>query len=94
MWRGGDGGGWGGCFWPCAFTAAGRKLDGCYAKLLRYALKHKWSGLEFVSIRLLEKQLSFAGHCIRSIGGLPDSLFYSSPVHAIPRSITYVWDMG
>jgi hypothetical protein len=25
-----------------------------------------YNGLEFVSIRLLEKQLSFAGHCIRS----------------------------
>jgi hypothetical protein len=43
---------------------------------LRYAFDCKWSdyvpnsslsnGLEFVSIRLLEKQLSFAGHCIRS----------------------------
>jgi hypothetical protein len=53
-----------------------RKLDGCYTKLLRYALNHKWSdyvpnrtlynGLEFVSIRLLEKQLGFAGPCIRS----------------------------
>jgi hypothetical protein len=51
-----------------------RKLDVCYAKLLRYALNHKWSdyvpnrilynGLQFVSIGLLEKQLSFAGHCI------------------------------
>jgi hypothetical protein len=53
-----------------------RKLDGCYTKLLRYALNYKYSdyvpnstlynGLEFVSIRLLEKQLIFAGHCIRS----------------------------
>ena len=53
-----------------------RKLDGCYTKLLRYALNFKWSdyvtnnvlynGLESVSIRLLEKQLHFAGHCIRS----------------------------
>jgi hypothetical protein len=25
-----------------------------------------YNGLEFISIRLLEKQLSFAGHCIRS----------------------------
>jgi hypothetical protein len=47
-----------------------RNLNGCYTKLLRYALNHKWSdyvpnsGLEFVSIRILEKQLSFAGHCI------------------------------
>jgi hypothetical protein len=47
-----------------------RRLDDCYSKLLRYALNYKWSdyvpnnklynGLEFVSIRLLEKQLSFA----------------------------------
>jgi hypothetical protein len=54
-----------------------RKLDGRYTKLLRYALNYKWNdyvpnstsynSLEFVSIRLLEKQLSFAGHdCIRS----------------------------
>jgi hypothetical protein len=53
-----------------------RKLDSCYTKLIHYALNHKWSdcvpnsilynGLEFVSIRLLEKQLSFVGHCIRS----------------------------
>jgi hypothetical protein len=53
-----------------------KKLDGCYTKLLRYALNYKCSdyvpnsalnnGLEFVSIQLLEKQLSFAGRCIRS----------------------------
>jgi hypothetical protein len=53
------------------------KLDGCYTKLIRYALNCKRSdyipnnilynhGLEFVSIRLLEKQLCFAGRCIRS----------------------------
>jgi hypothetical protein len=46
-------------------------LDGWYTKLLRYALNHKWSDyvpnvLEFVSIRLLEKQLRFARRCIRS----------------------------
>jgi hypothetical protein len=56
--------------------ALSTKLDGGYTKLLRYALNHKWSdyvpksflynGLEFVSIRLLEKQLSFSVHCIRS----------------------------
>jgi hypothetical protein len=48
-----------------------RKLDGCYTKLLRCALNHKWSdyvpnstlynGLELVSIRLLEKQLFLLG---------------------------------
>jgi hypothetical protein len=61
--------------WTLADTLS-RKLDGCYTKLLRYALNHKWSdyvpnstlynGPESVSIRLLEKQLSFVGHCIRS----------------------------
>jgi hypothetical protein len=61
-----------------------RKLDGCYTKLLCYALNHKWSdyvpnstlynGLEFVSIRLLEKQLSFAGHCIRSNQPISDEI--------------------
>jgi hypothetical protein len=44
--------------------------------VLHHALNQKWSdyvpnsilynGLEFVSIRQLEKQLSFAAHCIRS----------------------------
>jgi hypothetical protein len=43
--------------WPLADTMS-RKLDGCYTKLLRYALNYKWSdyvpnsilynGLEFV----------------------------------------------
>jgi hypothetical protein len=62
--------------WTLTGTLSG-KLDGCYTKLLRYALNHKWidyvpnnilyNGLEYVSIRLLEKQLlCFAGHCIRS----------------------------
>jgi hypothetical protein len=47
------------------------------SKILHYALNYIWSdyvpnrsilynGLEFVSIRILEKQLCFAGHCIRS----------------------------
>jgi hypothetical protein len=39
-----------------------RKLDVCYTKLLCYALNFQWSdGLERVSIRVLEKQLRFAG---------------------------------
>jgi hypothetical protein len=63
-----------------------RKLDGCYTKLLRYALNYKWNnyiansilydGLQFVSIRLLEKQLSFAGHCILSIQPISDLLLW------------------
>jgi hypothetical protein len=63
-----------------------KKVDGCYTKLLRYALNHKWSdyapnstlynGLEFVSIRLQEKQLSFAGHCIRSKQPISDLLLW------------------
>jgi hypothetical protein len=38
-----------------------KKLNGCYTKLLRYALNHKWSDYvpnNIFSIRLLEKQLS------------------------------------
>jgi hypothetical protein len=64
-----------------------RKLDGCYTKLLRYALNYKWSdyvpnstlynGPELVStIRQLEKQLSFAGHCIRSNQPISDLLLW------------------
>jgi hypothetical protein len=63
-----------------------RKLDGCYTKLLRYALNYKWSdyipnsvlynGIDFVSIRLLEKQLYFAGHCIRSKQPISDLLLW------------------
>jgi hypothetical protein len=34
------------------------------------------NGLEFVSIRLLEKQLSFAGHCIRSNQPISDLLLW------------------
>jgi hypothetical protein len=53
-----------------------KRLDGCYTKLLRYALGYKWSDyisnnvlyghLRRVSSILLEKQLIFAGHCVRS----------------------------
>jgi hypothetical protein len=49
-------------------------------------LNHKWSdynpnnvccnGQEFVSIRLLEKQLCFAGHCIRSKQSISDILLW------------------
>jgi hypothetical protein len=53
-----------------------RKLDDCYTKPLIYVLYFKWSDhvsnnalhnrLDRVSIRLLEKQLRFAGHCTRN----------------------------
>jgi hypothetical protein len=53
-----------------------RKLDGCYTNLLRYTLNYKWSDylsnaqlyvkLKKVSVRLLERQLCFAGHCQRA----------------------------
>ena len=53
-----------------------RRLDGAYTKLLRYALGLRWDDytsnaklygrLPRVSSRLLEKQLVFAGHCVRS----------------------------
>jgi hypothetical protein len=35
-----------------------------------------YKGLEFVSIRLLEKQPSFAGHCIRSNHPISESLLW------------------
>jgi hypothetical protein len=35
-----------------------------------------YNGLDFVSIRLLEKQLSFAGHCIRSNQPISDLLLW------------------
>jgi hypothetical protein len=65
-----------------------RKLDGCYTKLLRCALNCQWSDcvpnnilynrLEFVSIRLLKKQISFAGHCIRNKQSISDLLLWDS----------------
>ena len=49
-------------------------------------MNYKWSdyipnsvlynGIEFVSVRLLEKQLSFAGHCIRSNQPISDLLLW------------------
>jgi hypothetical protein len=51
-------------------------------------LNYKWSdyvphnilynGLEFVNIRLLEKQRSFAGHCIRSNQPISDLLLWDN----------------
>jgi hypothetical protein len=35
-----------------------------------------YNGIEFVSIRLLEKQLSLAGHCIRSKRPISDLLLW------------------
>jgi len=63
-----------------------RKLDGAYTKLLRYALGLKWEAftpndklygkLPRVSSRLLEKQLVFAGHCVRSDQPVSDLVFW------------------
>ena len=54
-----------------------KKLDGCYTKLLRFALGYKWSdfitntelygNLKCVSKRLLERKLRFAAHCQRAV---------------------------
>ena len=53
-----------------------KRLDGCYTKLLRFALGYKWSdfvsnaelygSLKCVSKRLLERKLRFAAHCQRA----------------------------
>ena len=58
-------------------NAMTKKLDGCYTKLLRYALGYKWSDhipnselygkLPKVSKRLLERKLRFVGHCQRAV---------------------------
>ena len=63
-----------------------KRLDGCYTKLLRYALGFKWDDyisndklygkLLRVSSRLLEKQLIFAGHCVRSDQPVSDLVFW------------------
>jgi hypothetical protein len=79
-----------------------RKLNGCYTKLLRYALNCKWGDYipnnilyncrEFVSMRLLEKQLSFAGHCIRSKQPISELLLWDhtkqiSQLQIYPRQL-------
>ena len=63
-----------------------KRLDGCYTRLLRYALDVKWDAfisndklygkLSRVSSRLLEKQLTFAGHCVRSDQPVSDLVFW------------------
>ena len=63
-----------------------KRLDGCYTRLLRYALDIKWDTytsndklygkLPRVSSRLLEKQLIFAGHCVRSDQPVSDLVFW------------------
>jgi hypothetical protein len=54
-----------------------QNLDGCYTRLLRFALGYKWSdfvtnkelygNLSSVSKRLLKRKLQFAGHCQRAV---------------------------
>jgi len=70
-----------------------RALDGCYTKLLRYALNISWRdhipntevyrNLSKVSVRLRERRLIFAGHCWRSVQSayqpIHDLLFWSVP---------------
>ena len=63
-----------------------KRLNGCYTRLLRYALDIKWDAfisndklygkLSRVSSRLLEKQLIFAGHCVRSDQPVSDLVFW------------------
>ena len=63
-----------------------RRLDGAYTKLLRYALGLRWDdytsnaklygNLPRVSSRLLEKQLIFAGLCVRSDQPVSDLVFW------------------
>ena len=64
-----------------------KRIDGgCYTRLLRYALGFKlddyisnemlYGKLQSVSSRLLEKQLIFAGHCVRSDQPVSDLVFW------------------
>jgi len=58
-------------------NALEKRLDGCYTRLLRFALGYKWSdfitnaelygNLKSVSKRLLERKLRFAAHCQRAV---------------------------
>ena len=72
--------------WTMASTLE-KRLDGCYTRLLRYALDVKWDTYTSndklygklpsrVSSRLLEKQLIFAGHCVRSDPPVSDLVFW------------------
>ena len=63
-----------------------KRLDGCYTRLLRYALGYVWSDkirntvlygdLKKVSVRLQERRLRFLGHCYRSSQPVSKLLFW------------------
>ena len=79
-------------YWTLTKTLE-KSLDGCYTKLLRYALNIHWSShttnatvyrdLPLISYRLLQRRLTFAGHCFRSSESAPqpitDTLFLDFP---------------
>jgi len=81
-------------------TTLTKRLDGCYTRLLRYALGYTWTdkiknivlyeGLNRVSLRLQERRLRFLGHCYRSNQPVSKLLFWDhslqvSESHALNR---------
>ena len=67
-------------------VALNKRLDGCYTKLLRYALGYRWEDkvtnlvlydtLPRVSEKVRFRRLQFAGHCFRSPQLVSDLLFW------------------
>ena len=65
-----------------------KRLDGCYTKLLRYALGYRWEdkvtnlilydSLPQVCEKVRFRRLQFAGHCFRSPQLVSDLLFWKS----------------
>ena len=58
-----------------------KRLDGCYTKLLRYALRYRWED-KFTNLILYDtlprvsEKVRFAGHCFRSPQLVSDLLFW------------------
>ena len=67
-------------------VALNKRLDGCYTKLLRYALGYRWEDkvtnlvlydtFPRVSEKVRFRRLQFAGHCFRSPQLVSDLLFW------------------
>ena len=67
-------------------TTLNKRLDGCYTKLLRYALGFRWEDkitnfdlygdLPRVSEKVKYRRLQFAGHCFRSSQLVSDFIFW------------------
>ena len=82
-------------------TTLTKRLDGCYTRLLRYALGYTWTdkiknvvlyeGLNRVSIRLQERRLRFLGHCYWSNQPVSKLLFWD---HSLQVSESHSLNRG